>query len=89
MDEQMERIADALANVETQLFALNEWLVRYGQRLEPPVESPGIHLVRVRRLTKEEVKYGGAPFLKGKRGEGGEGEAPGGGGGLGGGGGGG
>ena len=64
MDEQMERIADALANVETQLFALNEWLVRYGQRLEPPVESPGIHLVRVRRLTKEEVKYGESLILQ-------------------------
>ena len=48
-----------LSSIENQLFALNEWLVRYGRRLEPAVESPGIHLVRFgRELTEAALAHG-------------------------------
>ena len=59
MDANNERAAWALENIEHQLLALNEWLARYGEtRLDPPLPSPGIHLVKFREPTEKEREYG-------------------------------
>ncbi len=59
MGKQSKRIAQALENIEHQLLALNEWLARYGEtRLDPPLASPGIHLVKFREPTAAERAYG-------------------------------
>lgn len=63
---QIERIADALENIENQLFGLNEWLTRYGEtRLDPPLPSPGIHLVHIRSQWSEEVLAHGRELAAG------------------------
>lgn len=59
MDANNERAAWALENIGNQLLALNEWLARYGEtRLDPPLPSPGIHLIKFRELTAKEREYG-------------------------------
>ena len=61
MDANNERAAWALENIGNQLLALNEWLARYGEtRLDPPLPSPGIHLIKFRELTAAEREYGKA-----------------------------